>query len=123
MPHSGRRKADSVVLMALACGATVEAAADKAGVSRATVHRRLKEPEFCQRLQKLRDDLAKRISSLLIGAGGEAVKNLVELMRAPTPPATRLGASRSVLEIGMKEREITDLHERVAALERSQEEK
>ena len=34
MPQRGRRNADSVLIMALACGATNEAAAQKAGVSR-----------------------------------------------------------------------------------------
>jgi len=41
MPQRGRKNADQLLLMALACGATVEAAARSAGISQATVYRRL----------------------------------------------------------------------------------
>jgi hypothetical protein len=118
MPHSGRQNADQMLLTALAFGATVEAAAQKAGVSVSTVHRRLKDPKFRRRLQTMRDDSAQRTSSLLTGLGGEAAKNLVELMRPPTAANVRLGASRTILEIGMKQREFGELTERIAALER-----
>ena len=37
MPQHGRREADKVLLAALGCGATIEVAAYKAGVSEATV--------------------------------------------------------------------------------------
>jgi hypothetical protein len=103
--------------MALAFGATAEAAAQKAGVGVATVHRRLKDPEFCRRLKQLRDDAAQRTSSLLTGLGTEAVKNLVELMRPPTAANVRLGASRTILELSQKQREAGELAERIAALE------
>ena len=65
----------------------------------------------------MRDDAAQRTSSLLTGLGGEAVKNLVELMRPPTSANVRLGATRAILEIGMKQREFGELTERIAALE------
>ena len=120
MPHSGRKNADPVLLAALAFGATAEAAAQKAGVGVATVRRRLKDPEFGRRLQELRDDAAQRTSSLMTGLGGEAVKNLVELMRPPTTANVRLGATRAVLEIGMKQRELGELTQRIAALEQLQ---
>ncbi len=84
MPHRGRKNADPLLLTALAFGATAEAAAQQAGVTVATVHRRLKDPECCRRLQQLRDEAAQRTSSLMTGLRGEAVKNLVELMRPPT---------------------------------------
>ena len=54
---------------------------------------------------------------MLTAAAGEAVKTLVALMGSGTPPATRLGAARAMLEIGIKVREVTELAERVAALE------
>jgi hypothetical protein len=52
----------------------------------------------------------------LTAAGPEAVRTLLELTKATTPPATRLGASRSILEIGMKAREFAELEERLATL-------
>jgi hypothetical protein len=57
MPQRGRRKADQLLLMALACGATVEAAAHKAGVSQATVYRRLNDLDFQKRLQQVLSDM------------------------------------------------------------------
>src|SRR6266849_10273894 len=115
MPQRGRRNVDEVLLMTLACGATVEAAAQKAGVSRATVLRRLREPEFQHRLQEFRSDMVKRTAGMLTAASMEAVKTLLELQNASTPPAVRLGAARAILEIGIKVRETAELTERIAA--------
>jgi hypothetical protein len=117
MPHRGRQNADEMLLMALACGATVEAAAQKAGVSRGTANRRLKDPEFRQRLQEVRTEMVQRTAGMLTAAAGEAVKTLLDLQKGTVPHASRLGAARSVLEIGIKMRESADLAERVAALE------
>jgi hypothetical protein len=116
MPH-GRRHADDVLLMTLACGATVEAAAQKAGVSRATVQRRLLDPEFHARLQEFRSDMVTRASGTLTAASTEAIKTLLALQQPTIPHAVRLGAARSILEIGIKMREAADFEERLAALE------
>jgi hypothetical protein len=39
------------------------------------------------------------------------------LLKESTPPAVRLGAARAVLEQSLKMREMTELTDRVAALE------
>jgi hypothetical protein len=117
MAH-GRRNVDDLLLLTLACGATAEAAAQQAGVSRATVQRRLQETEFQQRLQQIRSDMLQRTSGMLTAAGGESVKTLVILQRETAPFAVRLGAARSVLELGTKLRETAEFEARLAALER-----
>jgi hypothetical protein len=117
MPHRGRRNADELLLMALACGATVEAAAAKAGISRATVQRRLADPAFRQQLQEVRAEMVQRTAGMLTAPAGEAVKTLLELQKGTVPHASRLGAARSVLEIGIKMRESADLEARLAAVE------
>jgi DNA-binding MurR/RpiR family transcriptional regulator len=117
MAGKGRRSADEPLLVALACGATVQAAAQKAGVSPATVYRRLQEAGFKQRLQELRADMVQRTAGMLTAAAGEAVKTLLALQKDTTPAAVRLGAARAILEIGMKVRDATELEERLAALE------
>jgi AcrR family transcriptional regulator len=117
MPQHGRRNADDVLLMALACGATIEAAATKAGVSEATLYRRLQNPEFQQRLHELRADMVQRTAGMLTAAAGEAVRTLLALQQASIPPASRLGAARAILELGVKLREAAELEERVRALE------
>jgi hypothetical protein len=108
---------DEVLLAALACGATADAAAQKAGVSRTTVHRRLHDPEFCQRLQQIGTDMVKRAAAALTAASVEAIKTLLSLQATSIPHAVRLGAARSILELGVKLREVADTEERLAALE------
>jgi hypothetical protein len=108
---------DEILLATLACGATLEAAAQKAGVSRGTVQRRLLEPDFRARLQELSADMVKRSSRTLTAASTEAIKTLLALQQSSTPYATRLGAARAILEIGIKLREVADLEERLAAVE------
>jgi hypothetical protein len=103
--------------LALACGASVEQAARQTGWSERTIFRRLRDPKFCRELQAVRDDMVRRSAGMLTAAAGEAVKTLVTLMAGNVPPATRLGAARAVLEIGIKVREVSELAERVAALE------
>ena len=115
--HQGRRNADEAILLALACGGTAESAARSAGVAVRTVHRRLADAEFSQRLKQLRADMVGRAAGMLTAAAIEAVKTLLALQSAEQPAAARLGAARSVLELGMKLREAHDLEDRVAALE------
>jgi hypothetical protein len=103
--------------MALACGATVDAAAAKAGVSPATVYRRLQEPGFLERLRDVRADMVQRAAGMLTAAAGEAVKTLLALQKDTVPPATRLGAARAILELGLKVRETAELEQRIVALE------
>jgi hypothetical protein len=41
----------------------------------------------------------------------------LELQKPSVPPATRLGAAKATLELGMKVRETAELEQRLAALE------
>jgi hypothetical protein len=118
-PGVGRKRADDALILALACGAQVEAAAAKAGVSAATAFRRLKDPAFMARLDAARRDMVERATSMLTAAAMEAVKTLLDLQGIKQPPATRLGAAKSVLEIGNRLRTENDLAARLAALERT----
>jgi hypothetical protein len=81
MAHKGRKNADQLLIMALACGATVEAAARSAGVSQATVYRRLQDPEFCNLLQQTKADMVQRTAGMLTASGMESVKTLLELQK------------------------------------------
>ena len=103
-----RKKADDTLVLALACGATVDNAARQCGLTPRTVYRRLENPDFKQRLQQVRADMVQRTAGALTAASTEAVRAMLELLKPATPPATRLAASRSVLEIGQKLRESTD---------------
>jgi hypothetical protein len=115
--HQGRAGADATLVTALAVGATVEQAAERAGVSARTVHRRLGDADFTRRVDEARVDLVTRAVARVSASATAAADTLRELLGATTPPAVRLGAARSLLELGMKLREHEDLVERVAALE------
>jgi type II secretory pathway component PulF len=112
-----RKNTDEVLLTALACGATVDNAAHSAGMSARTVHRRLKEPVFQERLQQVHTDMLRRTAGMLTAAGLESVKTLITLQQTTNPGSVRLGAARSVLEMGVKVREASELAQRLAALE------
>jgi hypothetical protein len=117
MAHQGRKSADDVLLLTLACGSTVESAAVKAGISARTVYRRLKDPEFKRRVAEVRADMVQRMAGMLTAASGESVKTMLALQDPSTPPAVRLGAARATIELGIKLRDSADLAERIAALE------
>jgi hypothetical protein len=120
MPAKMRKKAEDALLLALACGATVESAARQCRVSERTVFRRLAEPAFQQRLREMRADMVQRTTGALTAAGTEAVRALLELLKPNQTASVRLGAARAVLELGMKQREHCDFEERLAALEAAQ---
>jgi hypothetical protein len=117
MAQRGKRGVDHKLLLALACGATVEAAARQAGVSESTAYRRLADIAFQQQLRALRADMVQRTAGTLTAAAGEAVRTLLELLKPGVAASTRLGAARAVLESGVKLREIAELEQRLAALE------
>jgi hypothetical protein len=49
-----RKKADTGLIVSLACGTSVETAAQKAGMSVRTVYRRLADPEFVAQVNEVR---------------------------------------------------------------------
>jgi hypothetical protein len=117
MARRGKKDIDERLLIALACGASVETAARSLGVSERTVYRRLADSAFRKRLQDMRADMVQRTAGALTAAGSEAVRTLLALQKETVPPAVRLGAARAVLELGAKMRETAELEARIQALE------
>ena len=115
--RQGRKRADEILVVALACGATNEAAAKQAGVGESTVYRRLRDHQFCRKVHRARADIVERIAGTLTAASTEAVRTLLDLQKTNYPPAVRLGAARAILEMGGKLRENAELSERLATLE------
>ena len=119
MPSGNRKQADDAIILALACGATIEAAAAKAGVHRMTVQRRLAEPAFQAKLQQARAEMVQRATAMLTAAAMEAVKTLLDLQGKTCPATTRLGAAKAVLEIGSRLRTENEVMSRLEAAERA----
>lgn len=112
-----RKKGEDALLLALACGASVEAAARQCQLTERTVYRRLQEPAFNAKLRDMRSDMVKRAAGMLSAAATEAVRTLLSLQKESAPAAVRLGAARAVLELGIKVRELAELETRIAELE------
>jgi len=118
MAHNIRKEAEQKLLQALACGATVENAARKAGIGERTAYRRLTDPAFRQRLHQLRLEMVQRTAGMLTGAGMGSVKTLVDLQQDVAVEAgVRRRAARDVLELGVKLRESAAVEERLAVVE------
>ncbi len=117
MAEVQRKNNEDALLLALACGATVEAAARQCQLTERTVYRRLKELAFQTRLQEIRTDMVRRCAGMLTAAASEAVRTLLSLQKDSIPAAVRLGAARAVLEIGIKVREMAELEVRMTQLE------
>jgi hypothetical protein len=117
MAQPSRKKAEDALLTVLACGATVANAARQCGVSERTVYRRLAEPGFKRRLQEVRADIMQRTLDVLSAGALESAKTLLALQKDLVAAQVRLGAARTVLELGLKLREQADLERRLQALE------
>ena len=115
--NDDKRTKDETAVLALACGATVEKAAQQAKLGKRTLFRRLTDPAFRRRVQAARAEMLHRSAGTATAATPAALKTLLELLAGSTRDAVRLGAARSVLDVALKLREITDLEERLAALE------
>jgi hypothetical protein len=116
-PKIYHKKVDESLILALACGASVETASRQCKVSERTIYRRLKDAAFLAEVRDARAEMVKRSAGMLTAASGEAVRPLMSLQKDSVPPAVRLGAARAILEIGIKVRELVDLETRIAALE------
>jgi len=112
-----KRKGDTELLLALACGASVGNAAQKAGLSRRTVFRRLAAPAFRAQVTEMRAAMVQRAAGMFSAAGLPAIKTLTTLQESASSEAVRLGAARATIELGCKLRETVEWAERLAALE------
>jgi len=113
---SGRRNADDRLAVELAAGKIVGEAARVARLSERTAYRRLDDPKFRRRVTTLRSEMIGRATGRLADASSKAVDTLAALLKADSE-SVRLGAARSILEMGAKFRESAELEQRIAELE------
>jgi hypothetical protein len=112
-----KNKRDDELVKALACGATVESAARKLGLSERTVYRRLADPQFKRRIKQEGAEILQRCNGMLVAGTPGAIKTLVILQGDTFPPAVRHAAAKALLSSSLKFRETIDIEERVAVLE------
>jgi hypothetical protein len=103
---------------------SVRKAAEAAGVQERRLYRWLKEPDFAEAYRTARREATQQAIARLQQASGAAVSILLTLMaRDTSPPAIRLAAARTVLEMAVKSVELEDLAARLEALEQKYAEK
>jgi len=112
-----KRKGEAALVVALACGASPESAAQKAGVSLRTVFRRLADPAFRVQVNEVRAEMVRRQAGMFTAAGMASIKTFTTLQDSAASESVRLGAARGVIELGCKLRENAALMDRIAALE------
>jgi hypothetical protein len=117
LAENGGPLGDDAFALAVASGTSLREAARSAGISESTAYRRLKDPAFCRRVSEIRTSFLNEAVGRLSEAANEAVSTLKALLASRTD-SVRLGAARTILELGPKLREQAELEERITALER-----
>lgn len=117
MPGGARTNAKGIAIAGLAVGLTAPEVAKQCGVHECTVRRWLKRPDVQAQVEAARRDLVSQTVGRLSDSTTQAVQTLRQLLSADTPPATRLGAARAILEMAAKWRESEELERRLTALE------
>ncbi len=116
MAGNGRHNADDAIAAALAAGKIVRDAAAEVGVAERTIHRRLSEAGFRARVDELRSELVATALGRMADTMADAADTLRRLLGAESE-AVRLGAARSILELGCRLRESVELEQRLTTLE------
>lgn len=107
---------ERLLVLALARGLNIRSAAKVSGYSERQVHRKLDDPEFRSRVSKMSCAIVGRSVGILAAAAAEAAQTLRKLLKCSSDQV-KLAAARSILELGTKLREATDLAARVELLE------
>jgi len=102
----------------LARGASTTSAAKLCGISRRTVCRRLKDPEFCALVTRARQRLTDAALGKLSGTLRNAAGTLRALLKSDSD-SVKLAAARSVLEFAQKLAEHVEFEQRLSKLEKT----
>ncbi len=119
MEQNGTPKGEEELILALATGATVREAAERAGGDERTAHRRLADADFRRAVSEARGRLFDAARGRLAGLASKAVETLARLMESDKP-SEALGAAKVVSELGPRLRESTEFEERINRLEQNE---
>lgn len=97
----------------------VSQAALAAGVNRATLYIWRRQPHFQDALKEAEAEAVEGLSRALAGLGDSAAQALRDALEPGNKITTRLRASEIVISNLLRLRELVDIEERLAALERT----
>ena len=104
-------------ILALTEHGAVARAADACKLSRQTLYRWLREPEFAQALREESDSRVEQASRRLTALVDEAISVMSQLLKSDSEHVRRLTAD-SILSHGIRLRELVELTERISNLEK-----
>ncbi|MHB0999629.1 MAG: hypothetical protein ACYC27_10305 [Armatimonadota bacterium] len=97
---------------------TILAAAEKIGVSEATIHRWLKDPTFAEAYRKASRHVADTAITRVQSGCTEAVDTLREIMQDKNAPASvRVSSAKIFMDIAINATEMRLLEDRIRMLE------
>lgn len=106
-----------LLAVAVASGSTIRSAAESCGCSERQGYRVSSSPEFKARVSEIRSEMTNAAVGELSAAASEAVATIRELLSAENEPSVRLNAAKSILNALGPLSELSELRERLAALE------
>jgi hypothetical protein len=112
------RRLDAFV-EALLISRSVEEAATRVRISRATAHRWLKSDYVTERLAAARKDSMSRAIARLQEAAVQSVATLCEIQETGESESARVSAAKAILEQALRATELTDVIERLDVIERT----
>lgn len=101
---TGKHDRDELVVAALAAGASYAEAGKAAGISKATVARRMSEPAFRGQVIEAREQMIDQVRGALSDAAPAAAAALMVLAADASSESVRLGAASRLLDLVLRRR-------------------
>jgi len=117
--HDGRHAADERLLMLLASGTSIRAAASECEIGESTIWRRLRDPDFIAALNAARSQLWADALGRLTHTATKAADRLAALIDEAGSDAVKLAACKAVIELGCRLRDAVEIESRLQRLENS----
>jgi hypothetical protein len=114
--HGDKSRLRERAIAALLSARSLDQAAKKAGLSKATLCRWMQDPEFKAALRAARRNVVDATIGRLQAVTTEAVAALCAALTCEAP-TVRVSAARAILEFSFRSVELMDLEERLSALE------
>lgn len=116
-----RKLSDEDLLVALLTSKSQAEAAQKLGVSKQTVTRRVNVPAFKDKFLQYRKNILDNVNTQLVNGTQEAVNVLIDLLKSKNE-MTRYNASSRILSLAQDYLSMQDIMDRLDKLEQEQDE-
>ena len=105
-------------IMLLLQNKKIEEVAQELKISQVTLYRWIKQENFRQRFSEVRQELFNEALDSLKTLTKQAIDTLDDILRNGTKETSRVTASKTVLELALRLKEVEELEKRVEELEK-----